>query len=99
MSLNDLSFSDRRGAVFSEAYSCDLSGSNSLLFGGASRGLASSRMDFVLPSRLKGLGLFFLTVFDVEVGGVESTEANGASGFEGPPTGRRVIDLSALGSE
>jgi hypothetical protein len=99
MSLNDLSFSDRSGAVFIEAYVCDLSGSKNLLFDGASRGLASSRMDFVLPSRLKGLGLFFLIVFDVEGGAVESAEATDAFDFEGPPTGRLVNDLSTPGSK
>jgi hypothetical protein len=99
MSLNDLSFSDRSGAVFSELYVCGLSGSNSLLFDGASRGLCSSRIDFVLPSKLNGLGLCFLIVF--ELGAVEgdSEDANGASDFEAPPTGLLVVDLSAVGSK
>lgn len=97
MSLNDLSFSDRSGAVFKELYVCGLSGSSNLLFGGASRGLCSSRIDFVRPSRLNGLGLFFLIVFELVVG--VSGEAKDASDFERPPTGRLVIDLSVAGSE
>jgi hypothetical protein len=66
-----------------------------LLFEGGSRGLGSSRIDFVRPSRLNGFGLFFLIVFAVAVGGVDSAEASEASDFEGPPTGRLVTDLSA----
>ena len=95
MSLNDLSFSDRRGAVFSELYVFGLSGSNNLLFDGGSRGLGSSRIDLVRPSRLNGFGLFFLIVFEVVDAGVVSAEASDASDFEDPPTGRLVTDLSA----
>lgn len=103
MSLNDLSFSNRSGAVFSELYVCDLSGSNNLLFGGASRGLCSSRIDFVLPSKLNGLGLFFLIVFELVFVGGDSVEAKDASDFEGPPppppTGRLITDLSVVDSK
>jgi hypothetical protein len=93
MSLNDRSLSPRKGAVFSELYVLGLSGSRNLLFGGGSRGLGSSRIDFVRLSRLKGFGLLFLVVFNVEVGAVESVETRDTSDFEGPPTGRLVVDL------
>ena len=99
MSLNDLSLSERSGAVFKEVYICDLPGSNNLLFSGASRGLCSSRIDLVRLSRLKGFGLFFLIVFEFVLGEGESVDANEASDFERVPTGRLGSNLSDAESE
>lgn len=89
ISLKDLSFSDRRGAVFKELYVCGLSGSCNLLFWEPSRGLCSSRIDLVRLSRLKGFGLFFFEVKDA--GGV-SAEPREALDFE-VPTGLLATDL------
>lgn len=75
------------------------SGAMGLSVGEGSRGLCSSRIDFVLDKRLKGFGLFFFVTFGFEdedvVSAVESIET---SDLEGPPTGLRAVDLSTLGS-
>jgi len=71
MALNDRSPSEiGRGAVLSDSLcACVLSGSINLLFGEGSRGLGSSRMDFVLDSSVNAFGLPFLTTFPPEEAG------------------------------
>ena len=94
MSLNDLSFSDRSGAVLSPLlYACVLSESICLLSGEVSLGLCSSpRIDLVLPNKLNGFGLFFFSVECEDcgsvVGFVEELD------FDGAPTALLVTDLS-----
>jgi hypothetical protein len=51
-------------------------------------------MDLVLDSRLNAFGLPFLMTFVPEDGGVSVWESRETSDFEGPPTGRRVVDRS-----
>lgn len=80
MSLNDLSLSERKGAVLMELlWACVLSGYSGIFsVGDSSRGLGSSRIDLVLERRLKGLGLFFRRAFELEDGEdsvVDSIEA------------------------
>jgi hypothetical protein len=96
MDRNDRSPSDiGSGAVLRDSLcACDFSGSINLLFGDNSRGLCSSRMDLVLDSRLNAFGLPFLMTFVPEDGGVSVWESRETSDFEGPPTGRRVVDRS-----
>jgi len=70
-----------------------------LSVGEGSRGLFSSRIDFVRDSRLKGFGLFFLMTFGFEdEGGDSAVESMETSDFEGPPTGFLIVDRSTLGS-
>ena len=68
IALNDRSPSERRrGAVLRDSLcACVLSGSSSLLFGEGSRGLGSSRMDFVLDNNVNAFGLPFLAAFAAE---------------------------------
>jgi hypothetical protein len=98
MALNDRSPSEiGRGAVLTDSLcACVLSGSIKwLLFGEGSRGLGSSRIDFVLESRVNPFGLPFLTTFaPEEEGGASVWESRETSDLEGPPTGRRVVALS-----
>jgi hypothetical protein len=103
ISLNDLSFSDRSGAVLIELLcACEVSarsGAICLSVGEGSRGLFSSRIDLVLDSRLNGFGLFFLMTFGFEdEGGESAVESKETSDFEGPATGFLVVDRSTLGS-
>ena len=65
-----------------------------MLFGGASWGLCSSRIDFVLPSKLNGLGLFFLSVFELVVRTSVSADASDACDFERPLACLLESDLS-----
>jgi hypothetical protein len=52
-------------------------------------------MDLVLDSRLNAFGLLFLMAFVLEEdGGGSGWESRETSDFDGPPTGRRVVDRS-----
>lgn len=97
IALNDRSPSEiGRGAVLRDSLcACVFSGSINLLFGEGSRGLGSSRIDFVLDSKLNAFGLPFLITFAPEDDcGGSVWESRETSDFEGPPTGRRVVDRS-----
>jgi hypothetical protein len=101
MALSDRSFSVAgRGAVLIESECvCVFSGSINLLFGDGSRGLCSSRIDFVLDNKLNGFGLpFLMTLLLEEDAWGSACESTETSDLEGPPTGRRVADLSLLDS-
>lgn len=70
-----------------------------LSVGESSRGLCSSRIDFVLDKRLKGFGLFFLRIFGFEeVGGGSAVVFKEASDFAALPTGFLTVDRSTLDS-
>jgi hypothetical protein len=101
MALNDLSFSGPgRGAVLSDSVRVyALSGSVNLLFGDGSRGLCSSRIDFVLDNKLNGFGFPFLMTFVFEKeGGGSVWESRETSDLAGPATGRWFVDRSLLDS-
>lgn len=107
MSLNDRSFSDLSGAVLmGVCWLYTRSASPYLMVGEeVSRGLCSSpRIDLVLLSRLKGLGLFRLAKFaeaEAELyarGWSDGAAGVGTSVLGGAPTGLRVVDLSRGGT-
>jgi len=101
IALNDLSLSGAgRGAVLSDSVCVyALSGSINLLFGDVSRGLCSSRIDFVLDNKLNGFGLLFLMMFVFEEeGGGSIWESRETSDLAGLATGRRFVDRSLLDS-
>ena len=100
ISRNDLSVSDRIGAVRIELLcACDRSGSICFWLDVGSFGLCSSRIDLVLFMRLNGFGLFFLITFEVEAEYGDSAEVTSdVSDLAGPPTGFRITDLSAAES-